>query len=318
MKAKNHMTQSFASKNLKNKITVCICTYKRPQRLAALLSALTKQTTNDLFGYDIVVIDNDRYRLAQKIVEEFRNHYDIDINYDVEEKQNIALARNKSILNSSGDFIAFIDDDEIPPAEWLYKLYLAIKKYNADGILGPVCPLFEVQPPRWVTRGKFFDRPRHLTGHVLSWKETRTGNALIGRNVFEKSPDWFRVAFGSGGEDRDFFKRKIAGGFNFIWCNEAIVYECIPAKRWSLNNQLKRAMIRGKASMGYSSNKFRSILKSQAAIMCYGFSLPYLLLISPFIGYETFVRYLISLFDHVGKLLAFLDIDLIREKYVLT
>ncbi len=312
------MKQSSSTKNLKNKITVCICTYKRPQRLAALLSALTKQTTNDLFSYDIVVIDNDRYRSALKTVEEFINHYDIDITYDVEEKQNIALARNKSILHSNGEFIAFIDDDEIPSAEWLYKLYLAIRKYNADGILGPVCPLFEVQPPRWVTKGKFFDRPRHRTGHILSWKETRTGNALIGKNVFEKSSDWFRRAFGSGGEDRDFFKRKIAEGFNFIWCNEAIVYECIPAKRWSLNTQIKRAIIRGKASKGYSSNKVGSILKSQAAIICYGFSLPYLFLIAPFIGYETFVRYLISLFDHVGKLLAFLPIDLIREKYVLT
>jgi len=78
-----------------------------------------------------------------------------------------------------------------------------------------------------------------VLGLTIWGRKQKDGNALIKKSVFEKSSDWFREVFGSGGEDRDFFKRKIAGGFNFIWCNEAIVYECIPAKRWSLNNQLK-------------------------------------------------------------------------------
>lgn len=312
------MANNFQAKDNSDYITVCICTFKRPLALAELLLSLKNQFTGGRFNYNIVVVDNDSRGSAKKVVNKFIVNHELDIVYTVEEKQNIALARNKSVLNSKGNFIAFIDDDELPTPKWLYDLFLAINKYSADGILGPVCPKYQVNPPKWVTRGGLFDRPRHKTGHVLRWKDTRTGNVLIRKKVFEESPDWFREEFGSGGEDRDFFKRKIEEGYRFAWCNEAVVFERVPAERWQLNVQIKRALIRGRTAANYSSKRTKTIFVSAVAILSYGFSWPILFLLSPLIGYENFFKYFIAFFDHLAKLLAYFKIDLIKDKYIVT
>src|SRR5579864_121377 len=52
-------------------ITVCICTYKRPQLLERLLRALGQQSTGGFFSYSIVVADNDRLKSAETVVSTF-------------------------------------------------------------------------------------------------------------------------------------------------------------------------------------------------------------------------------------------------------
>lgn len=306
---------------MKEHISVCICTFKRPQRLRMLLDYLTKQETKDLFNFSIIIIDNDRSTSAKKIYEEFKSKKDqilLDIIYGVEEKQNIALARNKAIQYSKGDYVAFIDDDELPESNWLLNLYQTINKYRVDGVMGPVCPEFQVKPPSWVLRGGFFNRKRFNTGHKMDWTESRTGNVLLRRDIFTKTPIWFREEFGSGGEDRDFFFRKINEGNNFVWCDEAVVYEFIPKIRWNIIFMIKRALLRGKVSANYTRLNKISIIDSIVASVIYILSLPYLLLISPLTGLEYSIKYLISLFDHLGKILAVLKINPIKEIYILS
>ena len=293
-------------------ICVCVCTYKRPEFLGRLLSKLEGQHTDGLFDYSIVIADNDASESARLIVERFAHSSKITCCYHVEPRQNIALARNKAIGNAKGDFLAFIDDDEFPDEWWLIRLRSALIQYNSDGVLGPVLPSFEQQPPNWVLKGRFFDRATHPTGHMLSWKNTRTGNALLKRNVFEKDREWFDPAFGSGGEDREFFKRKIEEGFIFVWCNEAPVFETVPSIRWKRTVLLKRALLRGEMALNTKESRLASILLSALAIILYTSLLPLFFLL----GHHVFMKYLIKDCDHLGKLCAFLGIDLVEEKYV--
>ena len=144
--------------------------------------------------------------------------------------------------------MALIDDDELPGPRWLLDLVLAAHRLAVDGVLAPVLPRYEQPPPAWVLKGRFFDRPAPATGEVLQWTQTRSGNALLRRAVFERSPDWFDPAFGSGGEDRDFFRRKITQGHVFAWTNDAAVHEWVPPGRWDRRVLLKRALLRGRMS----------------------------------------------------------------------
>src|SRR5882724_1918987 len=144
-----------------NRVTVCICTYKRPHLLARLLTALEEQEPSNLFSYSIVVVDNDHMGSAETTVQDFRSRSRMAASYHIEPEQNIALARNTAIAHATGDAIAFIDDDEIPGPRWLLELYNARDEFRADGVLGPVIPVYEVSPPRWVVRGKFHERPTH-------------------------------------------------------------------------------------------------------------------------------------------------------------
>lgn len=297
-------------------INVCICTYKRPARLTNLLLKLEEQKTDGFFNYSLVIVDNDRCESARRTVESHAQNSKIAISYHVEPQQNIALARNKAIENATGDFIGFIDDDEIPGSEWLLNLFWAIKNYNADGILGPVLPRFEKPPPKWVVKGHLFERPTHPTGYVLEWKNTRTGNVLLRRDLDKNECEWFNSSFGSGGEDRDFFRRMIAQGHVFIWCEEAAVYETVPSERWEKKVLMKRALIRGKMALISSTSKSKSIFISTLAIAIYTLILPILFILSPILGYGIFMKYLIKICDHLGKVLAFFNIELVREKYV--
>jgi len=46
-------------------ITVCICTFKRPELLGQILESVAKQETNGLFTYSVVISDNDRAESAR-------------------------------------------------------------------------------------------------------------------------------------------------------------------------------------------------------------------------------------------------------------
>lgn len=279
-------------------VSVCICTYKRPQLLLRLLTALGAQDTGGRFTCSVVVADNDQLESARTTVSQFAAAAPYAICYCVEPRQNIALARNKAVENATGDFVAFIDDDEEPSPDWLIRCVNALEVYGADGVLGPVVPRFRTPPPDWIVRGRFFERPSPPSGTWLRWKQTRTGNVLLRRRIFDDQGNRFQPEYGRGGEDVDFFRRMIAKGLRFVWCADARVYEVVPAERCRRTYLLKRALLRGRAAY----NQGWPVVVSLVAAPAYALALPVLLVF----GQHVFMRYLIKECDHLGRIIAFL------------
>lgn len=292
-------------------ICVCICTYKRLSYLQRLLRELASQETDGRFTYSIVVADNDQHESAKPVVLAFAETTSISAKYCVEPRQNISLARNKAIEEVEGDFVAFIDDDEYPTSSWLLTLFLACAKYKVDGVLGPVKPSYEIEPPAWVVQGKFYDRPSYPTGFVIDWRKGRTGNVLLKRHLFAADAPPFRPDLLTG-EDQDFFRRMIEKGHVFSWCHEAVAYEIVPASRWKRSFMLRRALLRGKISLMHPTSRLLEILKSVIAFPAYTVALPFMLIL----GQGMFMKYLVKTFDHAGRLLAVVGVDLVGENYV--
>lgn len=291
-------------------ISVCICTYRRPLLLKRLLGELREQDTAGLFTYSIVVADNDYLRSAEAVTSDFAAALSIPVKYCVESQQNIALARNKAIENASGELIAFIDDDEFPINSWLLTLFKAIKEYRVVGVLGPVKPYFDYKPPLWVLKGRLFDRPSYATGYKPGWHETRTGNVLFRKNILDGISAPFNPQFGTGGEDVDFFRRMIEKGCEFVWCNEAVVFEVVPPSRCNRTYLLKRALLRGSNSPKHPRHRVRNAVKSLIAVPCYTLALPILGLL----GQYLFIEYLIKLCDHTARLLALIGLKLVTKR----
>ena len=303
------LSRSFQTPN--PHICVCICTYRRPELLKRSLEGLIDQETHGLFTHSIVVADNDREESAKTVVSEIAARSPISIGYFVEPQQNIALTRNKAVENAAGDYVAFFDDDQFPTRCWLLTLFEACRNYGADGVLGPVKPHFQEEPPQWVMKGKFFERATYPTGFVIDGKKGRTGNTLLKASLFEGNERPFRPEFRTG-EDQDFFGRMIHQGHRFVWCNEAVAYEVVPRLRWSQSFLLRRALLRGATSRLQAGFGVHSLLKSVIAIPAYSIFLPFSFLF----GYHKFVTYLIKLFNHLGLVLGVLGINVIRETYV--
>lgn len=225
-------------------VTVCIATFKRPQLLRALLESLRAQQLPPQVSVRIVVLDNDMLASAREVVEEFQRAAAPPIVYDIEPVQNIALARNRALRHAGGDFVAFIDDDEQAAPDWLAHLLDAALRYNAEVVFGPVIPILPDDAPKWVRRGRFFERKRSPTG--TRRRHGGTGNTLVSMNVLLSSGLTFDPAFGlTGGEDTHLFARLGAHGARMIWCEEALVSECVPPQRMTVSWLVRRAFRSG-------------------------------------------------------------------------
>ena len=307
----SHIVQTPVGSQNRPHITVCICTYKRPRLLRELLEKLAAQETSGKFTYSVVVVDNDQARSAEPVVAEFARASAVTARYCNEARQNIALARNMAVANAAGEFLAFVDDDELPTPQWLLTLYSACGKYGVDGVLGPVKPQFEANTPAWVIKGGFYDRATYPTGYVIDRNKGRTGNVLLRRRLFTPGEEPFRPEFRTG-EDQDFFGRMIEKGHRFIWCNEALAYEVVPPQRWKRSFMLKRALLGGAVTLKDPNFGMRDIVKSVIAVLVYTLAAPFAFIA----GQHRFMNVLIRLFDHLGKLLALVGIKPIKAAYV--
>jgi cellulose synthase/poly-beta-1,6-N-acetylglucosamine synthase-like glycosyltransferase len=214
--------------------------------LGELLAALAGQNAGPDFSLDVVVVDNDRNRSSEAIVRDFAARSAVPVTYDCEPERNISLTRNRAVRNATGNLIAFIDDDECPPSDWLGHLHRTFKAHDVQGVLGPVVPDFPAAAPAWLRKGGVFSRRRLQTGARIGEGDGRTGNVLLRRSIFTDGQCWFDPAFGrTGGEDSDFFSRQFKTGAVFVWCDEAEVSETVPPERWTVAFHLKRLLRAG-------------------------------------------------------------------------
>lgn len=292
-------------------ISICIPTYKRPDMLGKCLDAVTTQCTRG-FTYSIVVVDNDAEQSASGTVRERSLSSAVDLIYAREDEPNISRARNKAVATARGEYIAFIDDDEVPESSWLLKLYEACETFSADGVLGPVLPHFAKPPPTWLAKSGLCARSTFPTGTRLnSTKHLRTGNILLRRSLFDGLESPFDPRLGrSGGEDADFLGRMLKVGRSFVWCQEAPVYETVPIERQTLNYHLRRGLLRGVTEADKEAPLSFGTAKSIFAVVLYAATLPVLFVL----GYHLFARYLVRCCDHLGKLLAHLGLRLAHER----
>jgi len=91
-----------------------------------------------------------------------------------------------------------------------------------------------------------------------------------------------------------------------------VAYEVVPPIRWKRTFMLKRALLRGAMEPKNPTFGVRDIAKSVVAVPAYTAALPLTLVL----GHHRFMTLFVSLFDHLGKLLALLGINLIKEPYV--
>lgn len=222
-------------------ISICIATHRRPERLRALLADLARQRR---LPQEVVVVDNDGGGSARAAVDQALAAVPpFPIRYAVQGQRNIALTRNRSVALATGNWLAFIDDDERAPPAWLDRLAEAAEVMGADGVLGPVEPVLPDAAPAWLRRGRFYDWARLTTGTVVPIRLLRFGNVLLRAALLRTPKPPFDPAYGlTGGEDGDLLARLVQAGGRIVWCDEAVVHEPVEPARLSLRWLLLRAM----------------------------------------------------------------------------
>ncbi|HJS89914.1 MAG TPA: glycosyltransferase family 2 protein [Steroidobacteraceae bacterium] len=288
-------------------VSVCIATYRRNERLRAVLDDLARQSR---VPDQIVVVDNDPAGGARGVIEEFRRAAPgLEVEYDIQISPNIASTRNRTVELAAGEWLAFIDDDERAPKEWLQRLLAAAETYGADGVLGPVEPQVPPTAPRWIRRGRFYDFAHQASGAPVPLNCMRFGNVLLRAERVRAEPGPFDPSFGlMPGEDGDLLVRLVHRGARIVWYEEAPVFEPIEAKRLSLawllqrafggGQSFARAVVRGRYrrinALGKLRFYLRALLQMMAAGLLAGLSWP--------LGRHHAAAWLIKASANFGKL----------------
>lgn len=226
--------------------SICLCTYRRPNGVTkAILSLGCLQAPEDSL-IEIVVVDNDVEGSAQDAVEEAAKASQWPVRYFIERDSGVSHARNRCLKEASGQYVAFIDDDEWCDPDWVVRLFVTLKTANATAAFGPVIPSFDEPPCDWLEESGVFERRRFSSGTIIDWRHTRTGNVLLIRDP-ELIGSGFDPAYSStGGEDVAFFLQLKSRGARYVWCDEAPVYENVPKNRMAPGWILHRGFLGGK------------------------------------------------------------------------
>lgn len=230
-------------------LSICICTFRRPALLAALLAELQHMHWDDPRTCELVVVDNDPSLSAMGTLSDWAHISKFRLRADPLGASNIAAARNRLVALATGDRVLFLDDDQHPhDPGWAQALCRTMDSHRADVVFGPVKPLYGAGTPDWVRRAGHFelDPAGMATGTLVSKDLAHSGNALIARHCFEGNTPPFDEAFGrTGGEDSVFFQGLIQRGLKLVWCAEGAVSEHVPPERANAAWLLKRSYREG-------------------------------------------------------------------------
>ncbi|MFC6489124.1 glycosyltransferase [Nitratireductor sp. GCM10026969] len=210
-------------------VDICICTFRRDALLDTLRSVADLDVPDGV-RLRVIVADNDVTPSARARVEQVADGFPYELVHVHAPARNISIARNACLDAASGNFLAFVDDDETVTRPWLGALLATALDTGADAVLGPVRAIYQPGAPGWMQRAD-----SHSTYPVRVRGEIRTGYTC---NVLLKSTSpfvrgrRFDLSLGrSGGEDTDFFTRLYQAGGTIAYEPEAWVEEIVPDGR---------------------------------------------------------------------------------------
>ncbi len=219
-------------------IDVCICSYKRAE-IADTIRAVGAQAGLDEVKIRLIVADNTATGEMREIASCAAAEAKLHLCYIHAPASNISIARNACVDAAEAEWIAFLDDDEIPCEGWLRALLDEAARGRWDAVLGPVRAIYPDAVPRWTLAGDFHSvRPVWVRGII---RTAYTGNVLFRRALALRAGLRFRIELGrSGGEDEDFFYRFADAGGRIGYAAGAAVFERVPRDRVSLRWLVRR------------------------------------------------------------------------------
>lgn len=226
------------------RLSLVIATYNRSRQLLATLHSVAAQSA-PAGDWECVVVDNNSSDDTSQTVGSFcAEHPRLNIRCVVERRQGLSHARNCGIANSTGEYIAIIDDDErIVPDFISAYIDLFDTHPEAASAGGAIVAEYETGRPRWMSR--YTERPianpinlGHSVREFPAGRIPGGGNMAIRRSAIERYGD-FDTSLGrcgatpAGGEESDLFERLSNAGERCLYAPRAVMYHIIPPQKLS-------------------------------------------------------------------------------------
>lgn len=200
-------------------VSVVIPVYNNSKGLATLLRALLIQTYPKKY-FEIVIVDNGSKDGTLEVARDFQSKTNGLIEVLTENSiQSSYAARNRGIMNSQREVIAFIDSDCFPIPEWIEKGVSALEDQDADLIGGRIKFLF----PTKASAADIYDSLTYMQMKTVIeiHGSAPTANLFVLRRVFDKV-GLFPQNLRSGG-DIILTGRATRAGFKLKYAPEVLV-----------------------------------------------------------------------------------------------
>jgi glycosyltransferase involved in cell wall biosynthesis len=266
---------------MKSRISIIICTYNREKFLPGALASLVTQSIKPS-DYEIVIVNNNSTDSTEHICYEFITHNPIlNVKYVVEKEKGLSAARNRGIVESASELIAFIDDDAEVEKNYLETAIGFFNQYPTISAMGgKVIPVYETgKEPSWLSAP--------LWGLVtkVDWgNKTRkyppskypAGCSMVFRKSVFNHTGMFNKDLYLRSDDKYIFRQLEKYGMEFLYYPKLVVKHNIDAYRVTLDSVKKISLIVGasermrlkNAGLLKNLNKiFEYILKLVAALL---------------------------------------------------
>lgn len=233
--------------------SVAIPTYNGAKTLPLVLEKLRSQITSETMTWEVIVVDNNSTDETTAIVQTFQESWPAQspLRYCFETRQGLAYARQRAVKEANGDFVGFLDDDNLPAASWVAAAYEFGKTHPEAGAYGgQIQGNYEVPPsPEFEKVKSFLVVRKYATVAKLFEPEKLRlppGAGLVVRKKawLESVPDRF-IRTHRGGNDYEISLHLYSKGWQ-IWYNPAMQIEhLIPAWRMEKSYLVRIAQLYG-------------------------------------------------------------------------
>ncbi len=248
--------------------TVLIATFNRAALLDVTLQSVARLRAGQR-RWEVLVVDNNSTDETRAVVERHQRASDVPVRYVFETRQGRSQALNTGIAAASGAVIAMTDDDVHVDEGWLEAACAALLTADPGSPAiryagGPVEPMWEVPPPRWLdlTRGDLWgtiaiqDHGREAFVYEEARKVPLGANLAAHRSLFEEAGA-FRVDLGRsagktplGQEVPEWLMRVHAAGGRGLYVPAMRVRHHIPAARLTRRYLPPLVVRKGRLSRG--------------------------------------------------------------------
>lgn len=221
-------------------LDIVICTYNNAALLERTLEALARQRVSPGVGWQVLVVNNNCTDETAEVVGRYLHEGRMNLRMVCEPEQGLTPARVCGVKNTTGDWIAFVDDDCLLAEDWIEEAARFASGHAECGAFGGQIILeWEEQPPPYVLNFPYAYAGAYH-GATAKRRQWLAGAGMVVRRAALASTGWIEKQFLadrtggrliSGGDVE--IPMRIAARYE-VWYNPACrIRHVIPARRTS-------------------------------------------------------------------------------------
>lgn len=172
-------------------LDVIICTHNNAMGLDEVLSRLERQHAAGI-PWAVVVIDNASTDRTRAVVEAHLAAGLVPIRYVYEATRGLTPARLRGVRESTAEWIAFVDDDNLLEPDWVAAITSAIEAYPRAGAIGGRVSLIWDRPPVASAADFGFCFAEQELGERPRQVESLVGAGMVVRRAALEASGWTR------------------------------------------------------------------------------------------------------------------------------